>query len=123
MVGGLATIAEVDFEQAYKGEWDLSQLALAGFAYHMATRDSSNSEVKRGVIEYLDIAVDLSLIEAVPYFFRARRKREILIFHKIGRQMDREVSMKEVIEDLEIACRLAPDWDEPQAELENIRKK
>lgn len=122
LVGRLATIAEVDFEQAYKGEWDLSQLALAGFAYHMAYRARENLEAKRGAIEYLDIAVDLSLIEAVPYFFRALRKREILIFQKIGRQMNREVSMKEVIEDLEMACRLAPDWKEPQTELENIRK-
>ncbi len=115
-------MAEIDFEQAYNGEWNLSQLALAGFAYHMAYRARENPEAKRDVIEYLDIAIDLSLIEAVPYFFRALRKQEILMFQKIGRQMDREVSMKEVIEDLEMACRLAPDWKEPQTELENIRK-
>ena len=122
LVGGLASIANVDFEQAYKGEWALSQFALAGFAYHMSCCASGNVEAKRDTIEYLDIAVDLSVIEAVPFFFRALRKREILIFKQAGIAQKREVSIKDVIDDLETACRLAPDWKYPLKELENIRK-
>ncbi len=122
LLGALASIAEVDFEQAYKGEWDLSQLALAGFAFHMASSAHGNAEAKRDSIDYLDIAIDLSLIEAVPYFFRALRKREVLFLEQAGVVQEGDVSLKEVIEDLEMANRLAPDWREPQSELENIRK-
>jgi serine/threonine protein kinase len=123
LVGNLANIANIDFEQAYGGEWNMSQLTLAGFAYHMSTRSHSNPEdAKRDTIEYLDIAVDLSLIEAVPYYFRAIRKHSILIMEQAGFPQYRDVSLREIIDDLEMACRLAPDWQEPRTKLESIRK-
>lgn len=123
LVGNLAFIAEVDFEQAYKGEWNLSQLALAGFADYMATRTCFGSDTKRSAIDYLDIAIDLSLIEADPYYSRAEQRHNILIFEQAGFPQNREVSLKEIIDDLEMACRLAPDWQEPRVRLENIRKQ
>jgi hypothetical protein len=123
LIGDLAEIAEIDFEQAFKGEWNLGQLTLAGFAHHMASRARQGQTVKRGVIEYLDIAIDLSLIEAVPYFFRALRKREILIFEGMGIHEGQAVSMKEIIADLEIASQLAPKWEEPRRELAKVRQQ
>lgn len=122
LVGNLAFIAEVDFEQAYKGEWNWSQLALAGFANYMAAKACFGSDTKRNAIDYLDIAIDLSLIEADPYYSRAEQKHNILIFEQAGFPQNRDVSLKEIIDDLEMACRLAPDWQEPRVKLENIRK-
>jgi hypothetical protein len=78
---------------------------------------------KRNAIDYLDIAIDLSLIEADPYYSRAEQKHNVLIFEQAGFHRNRNVSLKEIIDDLEMACRLAPDWQEPRVKLESIRKQ
>ena len=120
LIGHLAVIADIDFEQAYRGEWNLSQLALAGFAFDIAGRTRLDQNAKRDVIEYLDISIDLSLIEAVPYFFRALRKEDILALQALGYYSESNVCKLDVIQDLKIACQLAPDWNEPKMRLRSI---
>jgi hypothetical protein len=122
LVGDLAGIAEVEFEQAYKGEWGLSSLALAGFAYHMHALSLGGSPTKRGIIDYLNIAIDLSLTEAVPYYFRALRKHALVMLGKVGISESSGASLKDVIRDLEMASHLAPEWGEPKRMLETIRR-
>lgn len=122
LVGGLAFLADVNFEQAYKGEWNLSPLAVAAYALYMADRSRMEEHSKRTTMDYLDIAIDESLTVSVPYFLRARRKQELLIYEAGGLLSGSGLSLKDVIDDLEIACRLAPDWADPRAELEFVRK-
>jgi serine/threonine protein kinase len=122
LVGDLASIAEVEFEQAYKGEWGLSDLALAGFAYHMHALSFLGSPRKRGIIDYLNISVDLSLTEAVPYYFRALRTHDLVMLGKVGLSENSGAKLKDVIRDLEMAIHLAPEWGEPKRRLEAIRR-
>jgi len=123
LVGNLAVIAKVDFEQAYQGEWDLSDLALAGFAFAMASRSRSNPATPRGTFEYLDIAIDRSLIEATPYFFRASWRDAQRALQECGIEPEDDFTAKDVIKDLEIACKLAPQWSEPQTLLEQVQRR
>ncbi len=76
----------------------------------------------RGVIEYLDIAIEKSLTQAVPYYFRALRKQEILFFEECGLPREVEVSTSDIQRDLELACQLDPDWSEPQGALNRLMK-
>ena len=122
LVGHLGRLSSVEFEQALAGEWDIGDLAVAGFAYHMSNRARMASAPARGVIEYLDIAIEKSLTQAVPYYFRALRKQEILFFEECGLPREVEVSTSDIQRDLELACQLDPDWSEPRGALNRLMK-
>jgi hypothetical protein len=77
----------------------------------------------RSAIEYLDIAIDLTLTNATPYYCRA--------FHKWGTLFGRRTSLEpevantliDIIKDLKIACELAPDWQLANSLLRQVTQK
>jgi serine/threonine protein kinase len=117
---GLAEVAHLDFEQCLKGEWEFSPLAIAGFALRRASSARIEANPARSPIEYLEIAIQHAPSQAEPYFLRALRRREALILAEIRELDPPSFSIQDVIADLERACRLAPDWKEPQTTLKGI---
>ncbi len=122
-IGHLAGFATIDFEQALKGEWDISPVALAGFAYHMATLAHSRVETKRSRLEYLNICIDQSLTIAVPYYFRARwvYREQRTPSYSDSIEANR-FTLDDIISDLETAIRLDPEWKAPQVELARLQQ-
>lgn len=51
------------------------------------------------------------------------RKHTLLIMEQEGFPQVQEIGMKEIIQDLEIACKLDPMWKKPSEELEKIRNR
>ena len=121
LVGHFARIADLEFEQVLRGEWDWSPLGVAGFAYHRASCARTESDPPKTPIEYLEIAIAHAPQQAVPYFFRALWGKGILIFAKLGINDAPDFTMQDVVGDLEVACRLAPNWSEPRTELDRAR--
>lgn len=122
LLGHLAELAKVDFEQCIKGEWNLSPLAIAGFALRRASSARMETNPARSPIEYLEIAIQHAPEQAVPRFFRALRRHEAIFLAEFRGGDPPDFNLQDVIADLEMATRLAPDWSEPQTKLKAILK-
>lgn len=122
LIGHLAEIVKINFEQVYDDKVAFSSLGKAAFSYHRSSNARAEKNPLRSPIEYLDISISLQPNQAVPYYFRSLRRREILFFEKCGIPSDLKISKAEIIEDLEIACRLDPDWSEPKGALQQVLK-
>jgi serine/threonine protein kinase len=122
IIGDLSELANIDFEQAYQGEWGLSDLALSGFAFAMHSR-SRLGYTKRGTMDYLNIAIDLSPGEAVLYYYRASHQHDLLVLWRIkeGTSGDGGVDIQRIVSDLEKAIQLEPEWNKPRETLEAVR--
>lgn len=121
LLGHVARIADVDFEQVLRGEWNWSMLAIAGFAYHRASQARFEDSPIRTPVEYLNLAIGHAPNQAVPYFIRALRRKEALFFARLGITEAADCTMQDVIDDLLIACRLEPSWSEPRSQLDLAR--
>jgi Protein kinase domain len=75
----------------------------------------------RAAMEMLTSAIAEAPDESTNYYFRANWKFESLIIGRV-KCMPAPYTVEEIVTDLDTAIKLAPDWEEPKKQLQNIHR-
>jgi serine/threonine protein kinase len=133
LVGDLARIGEFRTKNNLELLQKLGSTAGAALYFYLSS-ELRMEEGNRKAIEMLSYAISKAPDEAVHYYFRARWRNEIglidAITHSqaasnIGQiaEVLKTAVNEQIIQDLETAIKLAPDWEEPRQLLGSFRKK
>jgi hypothetical protein len=102
----------------------MGPLALSALAFSLASSVQSVEGDGSAEGRLLSEAISLSPNVAVPYYFRALWGHERWFLQKTlagGSIHPTEYQVRLWVADLEIATRLAPEWEEPLALLKQVR--
>lgn len=118
-----ADISGTTYESEVASVESLKSLALAAFAYSNASLAHSENDSKTREY-YLYEAIRHAPEEAVPYFFRADWRRMQWVVSSALEGTTTTPSSDDLatwVADLEIACRLSPNWEEPRKLLKFLK--
>jgi serine/threonine protein kinase len=124
VVGRMTAIAGLDYENTPMGGDSMGPLALSALAFSLASSVQSVEGDGSAEGRLLSEAISLSPNVAVPYYFRALWGHERWFLQKTlagGSIHPTEYQVRLWVADLEIATRLAPEWEEPLALLKQVR--
>jgi len=114
----LAYVANITYDDIANDSFCISNLALSALAYSTASSIRSGNQGSKPFEHYLDEAIRLAPNEATPLYFRAFWGH---CSHWLNlRCSPNKETVKRWIKDLETACILAPDWNEPKTLINKL---
>jgi len=118
VVAALSHVGQVDYDQGLGVSTGYSACVRSALAFNEACRRRGDPVLRDG---YLEVAIQLTPQQAVPYYFRAEFAYQDYVINRAVSPSERAVVTPEALQgwmvDIETAIRLSPEWTEPRERL------